>query len=162
MVSSYKETVWYNLSCMQQTSTKNFGKIQGDGRKFLQRFKSYLGSKISQSLNEIHIYRLQPKSANVSFFHFHFCFCCCCCLWLSVWVGACCPLTFDLVSQKQRERFLSADFGKTIVLTTRRSQFAKNFRTFSVVFNCRSLFKEAAYLAALRRLRSPFAIHDAN
>jgi len=57
---------------MQQTSTKNFGKIQGDGRKFLQRFKSYLGSKISQSLNEIHIYRLQPKSANVSFFHFHF------------------------------------------------------------------------------------------
>ncbi len=55
---------------MQQTSTKNFGKIQGDGRKFLQRFKSYLGSKISQSLNEIHIYRLQPKSANVSFFHF--------------------------------------------------------------------------------------------
>ena len=29
---------------------------------------------------------------------------------------------------------------------------------------CRSLFKEATYLAALRRLRSPFAnaIHDAN
>ena len=35
-------------------------------------------------------------------------------------------------------------------------------RTFSVVFNCRSLFNEAAYLAALRRLRSPFAIRDAN
>ena len=46
-------------------------KIQGDGRKFLDRFKSYLGSKISsQSLNEIHIYRLQPKSARKDdFFH---------------------------------------------------------------------------------------------
>ena len=29
-----------------------------------------------------------------------------------------------------------------------------------MVFNCRSLFNEAAYLAALRRLRSPFAIRD--
>ena len=38
------------------------GKIQGDGRKFLERFKSYFGSQTSsQSLNEIHIYRLQPK-----------------------------------------------------------------------------------------------------
>ena len=33
---------------------------------------------------------------------------------------------------------------------------------FSVVFNCRSLFNEAAYLAALRRFRSPFAIRDAD
>ena len=80
------------------------------------------------------------------------------CLWLSVRVGACCHLTFDLVSQSQRERFLSAYFGKTIVLTTQRSQIA----FFSVVFNCRSLFNEAAYLAALRRLRSPFAICDAD
>ena len=40
------------------------GKIQEDGRKFLDRFKRYFGSQISsQSLNEIHIYRLQPKSA---------------------------------------------------------------------------------------------------
>ena len=31
-----------------------------------------------------------------------------------------------------------------------------------MVFNCRSLFNEAAYLAALRRLRSAFAIRDAN
>ena len=39
------------------------GKIQADGRKFLDRFKSYFGSQISpQSLNEVHIYRLQPKS----------------------------------------------------------------------------------------------------
>ena len=30
-----------------------------------------------------------------------------------------------------------------------------------MVFNCLSLFNEAAYLAALRRLRSPFAISDA-
>ena len=34
------------------------------------------------------------------------------------------------------------------------------FRSFSAVFNCRSWFNEAAYLAALRRLRSPFAIRD--
>ena len=45
---------------------------------------------------------------------------------------------------------------------TQRSQTAIFSRTFSVVFNCRSLFNEAAYLAALRRLRSPFAIRDAN
>ena len=43
------------------------GKIQGDGRKFLDRFKSYFGSQISsQSLNEVHVYRLQPKSATNS------------------------------------------------------------------------------------------------
>ena len=40
------------------------GKIQGDGQKFLDRFKSYFVSQISpQSLNEIHIYQLQLKSA---------------------------------------------------------------------------------------------------
>ena len=40
------------------------GKIQGDCRKFLDRFKSYFGSQISsQSLNEVYIYQLQPKSA---------------------------------------------------------------------------------------------------
>ena len=31
-----------------------------------------------------------------------------------------------------------------------------------MVFNCRSLFNNATYLEALRRLRSPFAIRDAN
>ena len=51
------------------------------------------------------------------------------------------------------------DFGKTIVLTTQRSQIAFFSRTFSVVFNCRSLFNETA---VLRRLRSPFAIRDAD
>ena len=47
------------------------GKIQGDGRKFLDRFKSYFGSQISsQSLNENHICRLLPKFATkVDFFH---------------------------------------------------------------------------------------------
>ena len=35
------------------------------------------------------------------------------------------------------------------------------FHSFTAVFNCGSLFNEAAYLAALRRLRSPFAIRDA-
>ena len=31
-----------------------------------------------------------------------------------------------------------------------------------MVFNCRTLFNEAAYLAALRRLHLPVAIHDAD
>ena len=56
-----------------------FGKIQGDGRKFLDRFKSYFGSQISsQSLNEIHICRLQPKSATKGegFFSYIFVFDC--------------------------------------------------------------------------------------
>ena len=50
---------------------KNAGKIQGDGRKFLDLFKSYFGSQISpQSLHEVHISRLQPKSATKGdFFH---------------------------------------------------------------------------------------------
>ena len=48
------------------------GKIQGDGRKFLERFKSYFGSQIaSQSLNEVHIYPLQPKSATKGEFFSH-------------------------------------------------------------------------------------------
>ena len=55
-----------------------------------------------------------------------------------------------------------ADFGKTIVLTTERSQIAFFPLSLSAVFNCRSLLNKAAYLAALRRLRSPFAIRDAN
>ena len=50
-----------------------------NGRKFLDRFKSYFGSQISsQSLNEIYICRLQPKSATkgkgfffIYFFVFH-------------------------------------------------------------------------------------------
>ena len=51
-------------------------KIQRDGRKFLDRFKSYFGSQISsQSLNEVHIYRLQPKSATKGdFFSYIFVF----------------------------------------------------------------------------------------
>ena len=53
-------------------------------------------------------------------------------------------------------------FGKTIIFTTQRSQIDFPPRTFSVVFNCCSLFNEAADLAALRRLRSLFAIRDAN
>ena len=51
------------------------GKIHGDGRKFLERFKSYFGSQISsQSLNEVYIYQLQPKSATKGdFFFIYFC-----------------------------------------------------------------------------------------
>ena len=48
------------------------GKIQGDGQKFLDHFESYSGSQISsQSLNEVHIYRLQPKSATKGDFFSH-------------------------------------------------------------------------------------------
>ena len=58
-------------SMMLSSSISGLGKIQRDGRKFLDRFKSYFGSQISsQSLNESHICRLQPKSATkVDFFH---------------------------------------------------------------------------------------------
>ena len=54
------------------------GKIQGDGWKFLDRFKSYFGSQISsQSLNEIHICWLQPKSTTKGdFFSYIFGFDC--------------------------------------------------------------------------------------
>ena len=99
----------------------------------------------------------QPKSATKDGEKNHIFF-----LSLSVRVGAWCPLTFDLVSHQQRERFLCADLGKTIVLTTQSSQIAIFFRTFSMVFNCHSLFNEAAHLAAPRWLHSPFAIRDTN
>ena len=54
-----------NLKSLRLSPSSREGKIQGDGRKFLDRFKSYFGSQISpQLLNEVHIYRgLQPKSA---------------------------------------------------------------------------------------------------
>ena len=93
----------------------------------------------------------QNPQQNVRVFFIYFC------LRLSVWVGACFPLTFDLASQKQRERFLSADFGKTIVLTTQRFQIA----IFSVHFP-EFLIAVACLTRPLRRLRSPCAIHDAN
>ena len=45
---------------LQAMITKT-GKIHGDGRKFLDRFKSYFWSELS--LNDVHIHRSQPKSA---------------------------------------------------------------------------------------------------
>ena len=135
------------------------GKIQGDGRKFLDRFKSYFGSQISsQSLNEVHVYLLQPKSATKGEFFFH--------IVLSLNVTSRLMLPFDVWPSFPVTMWTLryADFGKTIVFTTERSQTASSFfpRSFSAVFNCRSLFNEAAYLAALRRLRSPFAVRDAD
>ena len=45
------------------------GKIQGDGRKFLQHFKSYRGSQIlSQWLNEVHTKYSQNPQQKVSYF----------------------------------------------------------------------------------------------
>ena len=59
---------------------RTLGKIQGDSRKFLDLFKSYFGSQISshsQSLNEVHIFWLQPKSATkFEFFSYIFVFDC--------------------------------------------------------------------------------------
>ena len=61
---------FFTFTCCHNT---NFGKIQGDGRKFLDSFKSYFGSQISsQSLNEVHIYQLQPKSATKDDFFYIF------------------------------------------------------------------------------------------
>ena len=137
------------------------GKIQRDGRTFLDCFKSYFWSQISsQSLNEVHIYWLQPKSATKGecFFSYIFLFDCHyvsssqLMLPFDVWPGF--PVTMWTLPY--------ADFGKAVVLTTTRSQIAFFSCSFSAVFNCRSLFNEAAYLAALRRLRSPFAIRDAD
>ena len=131
------------------------GKIQGDGRKFLDRFKSYSGSQISsRSLNEIHIYRLQAKSATKDdFFH----------IFLSLIVSSSRRmLPFDLVFSNNVNASLVPILARQLYsrLNVLRLHFFP--RTFSVVFNCRSLINEAAYLAALRRLRSPFAIRDAD
>ena len=70
-------TPWTYLSKLPNIQCSNYakhGQIQGDGRKFLDCFKSYFGSQISsQSLNEVHIYWLQPKSATKGdFFHTFF------------------------------------------------------------------------------------------
>ena len=95
--------VQWTLSCIsvKLQYARCVGKIQGDGRKFLDRLKSYFGSQISfQSLNEVHIYRLQPKSATkdevfvVFVFSYIFVFDC---QFESAHVS--CPLTFELVSQ---------------------------------------------------------------
>ena len=129
------------------------GKIQGNGRKFLDRFKSSFGSRISsQSLNEIHIYRLHPKSATRDdFFH----------IFLSLIVSLSRRMLPFLLSSNNVNTFLVPNLARQSYsrLNVLRLQF---FRTFFVIFNCRSLFNEAPYLAALRRLRSPFAIRDAN
>ena len=57
------------------TASRVFGgKIQGDSQKFLDHFKSYFGSQISlQSLNEVHIYRLQPNPQQKASFIIYFC-----------------------------------------------------------------------------------------
>ena len=102
-----------------QASKWQRGKIQGDGRKFLDRFKSDFGSQISpQSLNEIHICRLQPKSATKGEF-FSIC--------LSLIVSSSrLMLPFDVWPSFPVTMWTLpyADFGKTIVLTTERSQIA--------------------------------------
>ena len=128
------------------------GKIQGDGRKFLDRFKSYFGSQISsQSLNEIHICRYPQQKVSFSF--------------MSLIVSSSrLMLPFDVWPSFPVTTWTLpyADFGKIIVLTMNVLILQFFSSSFSAVFNCRSLFNEAAYLAALRRLRSPSAIRDAD
>ena len=136
---------------------RHSGKIQEDGRKLLDHFKSYFRSQISsQSLNEIHICRLQPKSKSATKGEFLF-------LFVSLIVSSSrLMLPFDVWPSFPVTTWTLpyADFGKIIVLLTEHSQIA--FHSFSVVLNCRSLFSEAAYLAALHQLRSPFAIREAD
>ena len=147
---------------MFATTTKSplsaLGKIQRDGRKFLDRSKLFWSQISSQSLNEIHICRLQPKSATKGeFFH----------IILSLIVSSSGRmLPFDVLPSFPVTTWTlpsvvpilaSQSYSRLNVL---RLQF---FRTFSVVFNCRSLLvNEAAYLAEPRRLRSPFAIRGAD
>ena len=65
----------YPRTRMQMDRVVMYLCIQGDGRKFLDRFKSYFGSRISpQSLNEVRIYRLQPKSGTKGDLFIVFCF----------------------------------------------------------------------------------------
>ena len=55
-VRNHLPTPWAYLLKLPNIQCSNYakhGKIQGDGRKFLDRFKSYFGSQISQSLNEV-------------------------------------------------------------------------------------------------------------
>ena len=112
-----------------------------DSWKFLDHFKSYFGSQISsQSLNEIHICWLQPKSATKGdFFH----------IFLSLIVSS-------------RWLMLPFDVWPSFSVTTMNASLSwfwqdnhthnwtfsdcNFFRSFSAVFNCRSLFKKAAYL----------------
>ena len=136
---SSESRMWFRMSESYPFCSAYFGKIQGDGRKYLDPFKSYFGSQISsQSLNEIHICRLQPKSATKDdFFH----------IFLSLVVSSSRRmLPFDVWPSfpvttwtLQRERFLSADFGKTIVPTTEGSQtaiFSVHFPWFLIAVAC--------------------------
>ena len=53
-----------SMGAFRYSTIVSRGKIQGDRRKLLNRFKSCFGSQTSsQWLNEVHIYRLQPQSA---------------------------------------------------------------------------------------------------
>ena len=71
------------------------GKIQGDSGKFLDCFKSYLGSQISsQSLNEVYIYWLQPNSTTKDMFYHTVVFdCLSWCIMLPFDVWLCFPVT---------------------------------------------------------------------
>ena len=135
------------------------GKIQRDGRKFLDRWKLFW---ITNIITIIKWDPYLPITAKIRNKRWVFSY-----IFLSLIVSSSRRmLSFDVWPSFPVTTwtlpYISADFGKTIILTTQRSQiafFPVHFRWF---FNCLSLFNEAAYLAALCRLRSQFAISDAN
>ena len=148
-------TIWQLTHEHKNCHCDNFGKIQGDGRKFLDHFKSYFGSQISsQSLNEIHIYWLQPKSATKGeLFSYIFVFDC---QFESVHIALWC-LKGNKVNASLVPTLARQLYSRLNIL--RLQFFSVHFPCF---FYCRSLFNKAADLAALCRLRSSFAICDSD
>ena len=118
-VTSVSVTVIIKSWILKKYVNSWFGKIQGDGRKFMDHLKSYFWSHISsQSLNEIHICWLQPKSATKGeLFH----------IFLSLIVSSSqLILPFDVWPSFPVTMWtlLYTNFGKIIVFTTERSQTA--------------------------------------
>ena len=73
-------TLWasaVSIASERKTGERNTGKVQGDGRKFLDRLKSYFGLQISsQSLNESTDYSQKPQQKVILFcFDFFIIFC---------------------------------------------------------------------------------------
>ena len=64
-------TLWasaVSIASERKAGERNTGKVQGDGRKFLDRLKSYFGSQItSQSLNESTDYSQKPQQKVILF-----------------------------------------------------------------------------------------------
>ena len=105
----------------QPTTTNHLGKIQGDGRNFLDHFKSCFG--VTNIITIIKWDPYLPITAKIHnkrwVFSIYFC------LWSSVRVSSS-VLPFDVRPSFPVTMWTLpyADFGKTIVLMTERSQIA--------------------------------------